>query len=352
MRAPVATILLLVLAGLLYAPMMGCFIDAPNSDAFGRGLAQAYGAILAGMLWLVLAALLIIAAVKGRMPLWARVGAVVLWPLSCIAVWMAADAHAAGDRSAIWVPVLLPPLIALYALWARLPALHVTFRAGLTSIVLGGAIAFLSLAPLVAAHRAALPDPARDARLAELAKAEEERMAKERQAAYDREEGQFASLGPDSPLEAYLIYLSSMAYGERALAGVRQVKNRQADAILLLRQGRLLDLRQLWQFDVAPTGRALPSLRCGACRRRRQSDEGTVGLSHDGHRARIAAAQPDMVDRQALRPRPVPRPAGKQPARRGRFLPCDPVRRYAGRASPGQVRSIVPLNIGTQRPPI
>jgi len=253
MRAPVATILLLVLAGLLYAPMMGCFIDAPNSDAFGRGLAQAYGAILAGMLWLVLAALLIIAAVKGRMPLWARVGAVVLWPLSCIAVWMAADAHAAGDRSAIWVPVLLPPLIALYALWARLPALHVTFRAGLTSIVLGGAIAFLSLAPLVAAHRAALPDPARDARLAELAKAEEERMAKERQAAYDREEGQFASLGPDSPLEAYLIYLSSMAYGERALAGVRQVKNRQADAILLLRQGRLLDLRQLWQFDVAPT---------------------------------------------------------------------------------------------------
>jgi hypothetical protein len=253
MRAPVATILLLVLAGLLYAPMMGCFIDAPNSDAFGRGLAQAYGAILAGMLWLVLAALLIIAAVKGRMPLWARVGAVVLWPLSCIAVWMAADAHAAGDRSAIWVPVLLPPLIALYALWARLPALHVTFRAGLTSIVLGGAIAFLSLAPLVAAHRAALPDPARDARLAELAKAEEERMAQERQAAYDREEGQFASLGPDSPLEAYLIYLSSMAYGERALAGVRQVKNRQADAILLLRQGRLLDLRQLWQFDVAPT---------------------------------------------------------------------------------------------------
>jgi hypothetical protein len=253
MRAPVATILLLVLAGLLYAPMMGCFIDAPNSDAFGRGLAQAYGAILAGMLWLVLAALLIIAAVKGRMPLWARVGAVVLWPLSCIAVWMAADAHAAGDRSAIWVPVLLPPLIALYALWARLPALHATFRAGLTSIVLGGAIAFLSLAPLVAATRAALPDPARDARLAELAKAEEERMAKERQAAYDREEGQFASLGPDSPLEAYLIYLSSMAYGERALAGVRQVKNRQADSILLLQQGRLLELRQLWQFDVAPT---------------------------------------------------------------------------------------------------
>ena len=78
-------------------------------------------------------------------------------------------------------------------------------------------------------------------------------MAKESQAAHDREEAQFASLGPDSALGSYLIYLSSMAYGERALAGIRQVKNKQADSILLLRQGRLLDLRQLWQFDVAPT---------------------------------------------------------------------------------------------------
>jgi hypothetical protein len=253
MRAPVGTIFLLVLAGLLYAPMMGCFIDAPNSDAFGRGLALAYGAILAGLLWLVLAALLIIAAVKGRMPLWGRIGAVVLWPLSAIAVWLAVDAHAAGDPAAIWVPALLPPLIALYALWARLPVLHAIFRADITSIVLGGAIAFLSLAPLVAATRAALPDPARDARLAELVKAQEERMTRESQAAHEREEGQFASLGPDSPLESYFVYLPSMAYGERALAGVRQVSNRQADAIRLLQQGRLLDLRQLWQFDVAPT---------------------------------------------------------------------------------------------------
>src|SRR5204862_5532360 len=155
MRPPVATILLLLLASVLYAPMLACFIDAPNGDAFGRSLALAYGAVLAGLLWLVLAALLIIAAVQGRMPIPARIGAVVLWPLSCVAVWMAADAHGDGDASAIWVPALLPPLIALYALWARLPALHATFRAGVTSIVLGGAIAFLILAPLVAPPRPA-----------------------------------------------------------------------------------------------------------------------------------------------------------------------------------------------------
>jgi hypothetical protein len=44
-----------------------------------------------------------------------------------------------------------------------------------------------------------------------------------------------------------------MAYGERALAGIRQVKNRQVDTTLLLQQGRIADLRELRHFDVAPT---------------------------------------------------------------------------------------------------
>jgi hypothetical protein len=252
-RAPVGSIILLVLAAVLYAAMMSCLVDAPNSDAFGRGLALAYGAILGTALWIILAVLLIIAAVNGRMPVWAILGLVVLVPLSCIVMWFAGDAYARGDSSAIWVAALLPPLFALYALWARLPALHTIFRAVPTSAVLGAAIAYLSVAPLVAMTRAALPDPVRDARLEEAGKAQEEQRAQEGQAARDREEAQFASLDPDSPLANYLIYLSSMAYGERALAGIRQVRNRQADAVLLLLQGRLADLRGLWGFDVAPT---------------------------------------------------------------------------------------------------
>jgi hypothetical protein len=252
-RAPVGSIVLLVVAAVLYAAMLSCLVDAPNSDAFGRGLALAYGAILGKALWIVLAVLLIVAAVRGRMPVWAILGLTVLVPLSCIVMWFAGDAYARGDASAIWVPALLPPLLALYALWARLPALHATFRALPTGAVLGAAIAYLTVAPLVAMTRAALPDPARDARLEAAGRAQEEQRAREQQAAHDREEAQFASLGPDSPLASYLIYLSSMAYGERALAGIRQVRNRQADAVLLLQQGRLADLRELWAFDVAPT---------------------------------------------------------------------------------------------------
>jgi hypothetical protein len=253
MRAPVGTILLLVLAAFLYAAMLACIADAANGDAFGRALASAYGALLGGALWLILAALLILAVARGRMPLWATIAMAVLWPLSAIAVWMANDAYARGDASAIWVAVALPPLFALYALWARLPALHTPFRAGVTSAVFGAFIAFFTLAPLVAATRAALPDPERDARLEAAGKAQEEQRAKEQQAQLDRQEAEFANLGPDTPLEDYLIYLSSMTYEERALAGIRQVKNRQADAMVLLQKDPLDRLRELWRFDIAPT---------------------------------------------------------------------------------------------------
>src|SRR5215216_3823767 len=228
MRMPVGTIALLSLAAVLYAAMMSCLADAPGGDAFGRGLALAYAAFIGAVLWIVLAALLVVAAVKGRMPVWAALALVVLLPLSCGAVWMASDAVGHGDASAFWVAALLPPLFALYALWARLPALHARLRAGVVSAVLGGAIVLLTAAPYVALTRAALPDPARD-------------------------EAEFARLGPDSALESYLIYLHTETYGARARAGIGQLKNRQADAIGLLQKGRLLDLWDLRELDLSPT---------------------------------------------------------------------------------------------------
>jgi hypothetical protein len=253
MRTPVGTIVLLSLAAVLYAAMMSCLADAPGGDAFGRGLALAYAAFIGAVLWLVLAALLIVAAMKGRMPVWAAVGLVVLLPLSCVAVWMAGDAVGRGDGSALLMPALLPPLYALYALWARLPALHTRLPAGVVSAVLGAAIVFLTAVPFVAMTRAALPDPARDARLAEAAKVQEEQQAREQQAARDRDEAEFARLGPDSPLESYLLYLHTETYGARARAGIRQLTNRQADAIAMLGKGRLLDLWDMRELDLQPT---------------------------------------------------------------------------------------------------
>ncbi len=261
MRVPVGTIVLLSLAAVLYAAMMSCLADAPGGDAFGRGLALAYAAFIGGLLWLVLAAVLIVAAVKGRMPVWAAIGLAVLVPLSCVAVWMAGDAVGRGDSSALLIPALLPPLFALYALWARLPALHGRLRAGVVSGVVGAAIVFLTATPFISATRAALPDPARDARLAELAKMQEEQQAKERQAARERDDAEFARLGPDSALESYLLYLHTETYGARARAGIRQLTNRQADAIAMLGKGRLLDLWDLRELARPSPARPARSAR-------------------------------------------------------------------------------------------
>ena len=46
MRAPVGTIVLLVLAALLYAAMLGCLAEAPNADAFGQAIVLLYAAFL------------------------------------------------------------------------------------------------------------------------------------------------------------------------------------------------------------------------------------------------------------------------------------------------------------------
>ena len=50
--APIGTILLLILAFLLYAAMMGNLSDISNTDAAGRGMATAFGAIFATLLML------------------------------------------------------------------------------------------------------------------------------------------------------------------------------------------------------------------------------------------------------------------------------------------------------------
>ena len=93
---PIGTAILLVLAVVLYAGMMGSLSDALNSDAMGRGLALAFGAILGTALVAVLAVLLLIAAINGSMSPWGKIGASTLLPLAMVAMWNAGDA---------WTPV-------------------------------------------------------------------------------------------------------------------------------------------------------------------------------------------------------------------------------------------------------
>ena len=117
---PFGTILLLGVVGVLYVAMLGSisFSTGRGDASFGEALASFF---LTVGLWIALAVLLIAAAMMGEMPRWAIFIAVFLVPLSGAATFAAIDMCSRHIRWAIVFPVLLPLLIATYALCCRIP---------------------------------------------------------------------------------------------------------------------------------------------------------------------------------------------------------------------------------------
>lgn len=250
---PIGTAILLALAVVLYAGMMGSLSDAPNSDAMGRGMALAFGAILCTALMAVLAVLMLIAAINGTMSTLGKIGAFILLPLAMVAMWSAGDAWGRGDRSAIWIPALLPPLFLLYALRARFPSLRQKVGEGVANAVLGGTILLLTATPLVRAAIPERPDPVAEAQAMAAEKQRQEAEERRQQEENARIDAQFAALNPNSSLRDYMEFLpGGDSHYQKALAGVRLVKSRQADAVALLQEGKIDRLADLWQFDIDP----------------------------------------------------------------------------------------------------
>ena len=250
---PYGAIALLVFAALLYVVLIANLSDSRSSDAAGRGMAMGFAAIAGILLWIVLAALFALAIFNGRMPAWAAATSVVLLPLSAVAAAVAVGLHSERGRWLIGVPYLLPPLLALYAMWARLPGLHGTLSPGMTSVVLVGAIVVLTAVPLALTVVEFMPNPARDAARAEQERVRLEQEKQREQAARENETARFARLGPDSSLRDYLDDLPPGApRHQEALAGARQVKSRNADVVALLKEGEIGALRDLWRLDIAP----------------------------------------------------------------------------------------------------
>lgn len=253
-KPPIGTFVLLAVAGVLYFGMMGSLSGLNDTDAMGRGLALGFGAIFGVALWLVLAVLLLVAAINGRMPSAGKIGAALLLPLSAIAASVAIDLY--GNRAdwAFAVPLLLPPLIMAYALWARMPSLQAKLQPPPTTVIVGGLVTMLTLTPLFVSLVALVPNPARDARQAALERAREEKLRQEEQIALQREAEVFARLGPDSQLRDYLQYMpGGDSRSHEALDGARLVKSRQNDAVELLKAGRLAALTDLFRFDLKVT---------------------------------------------------------------------------------------------------
>ncbi|MBS0549432.1 MAG: hypothetical protein JSR24_16880 [Proteobacteria bacterium] len=250
-RHPFGTMLLLVLAGFLYLATMMSLSDALYTDAAYHGMALGLAEIFGSAMMLLLAILLVVAAVKGEMSATGKVGAYLLVPLATAAMWVAVDLYGHRVGWAIAVPLLLPLLVAAYALRARLPSLRAWMSARTADLALGGAILLLSVVPLV---WTALPRSAAAAHVAAHEQARLDREAAEMRVEEARDADTFAKLGPDSSLRDYLQYLpGGDSRSQEALAGARRVKSRQADAVALLKAGRLPSLTLLFKLDLQPT---------------------------------------------------------------------------------------------------
>jgi hypothetical protein len=143
---PIDAVIVLAVACFLYIEVMAN-ASAPlggGDSAMGQAIENFFFLVF---LWIVLAILLLIGGLRGQMPRFAAILALFLHPLSGVAAFVAIDMYSRHIAWSIIVPALLPPLIALYAIWARLPALHVMLRPGFTSAVIWGAILVLTLVP-------------------------------------------------------------------------------------------------------------------------------------------------------------------------------------------------------------
>jgi len=118
---PFGTILLLAVTCGFYVAMLGSisFSTGVGDASFGQALASLFFTMGC---WIALAVLLIAAGLMGEMPRWVRFVAVFLLPLAGIATFTAIDMCSRHIKWAIVFPIVLPLLVAVYAVWARFPA--------------------------------------------------------------------------------------------------------------------------------------------------------------------------------------------------------------------------------------
>ena len=102
-------------------------------------------------MWIALAVLLIAAGVMGELPRWVAFAAVFLLPLAAVATFTAIDMCSRHIKWAIVFPIVLPLLVAIYAVWVRFPAFRAAIPAEPMSAAIWALVLVLSGAALLTA---------------------------------------------------------------------------------------------------------------------------------------------------------------------------------------------------------
>jgi hypothetical protein len=146
---PYGTLALLAAAGALYVAMLAnTSFSSGGPGAMSDALASLFFTIA---LFVALAVLLAAGGIMGAMPRWSAIAAVFLVPLSGVATFVAIDMCSRHIKWAIVFPIVLPLVIALYALWARMPRLRAAIDIRQMSVAAWSAVFVLSVAALLAA---------------------------------------------------------------------------------------------------------------------------------------------------------------------------------------------------------
>jgi len=214
-------------------------------------MAEAFAIFFGIGLWMALVVLLLIGGVKGEMPVWSAVVAALLLPISGFAAVVAVGLLDRGASARyILVPGLIAPLIAGYAIWARLPGLHRIMPSLPTSLAVWAAIALLTAAPLPrfmadeAVKNAAIQREQAEAAAAAAKAQERHRQWVER----------FRNLTASSPLWDWAAFFGKDSeFDEKAIAGANKLPHLQADAEEALRRGMGFPLVEYQRLNVAAT---------------------------------------------------------------------------------------------------
>lgn len=244
----------LIAALLLYLLSLSGMASRGQSDPAGNALQAAFDVAVEFLLWLPLTAFVALRARRHGTLL--AVGVVLCLAGMVLSIW----ALGLLDQGR-WVrlaPTALPPLVMLYGLWAPFGARWPPLWRKLVLAAFIGLGAAASVSVLVAQQRwdAAAPE-----RAAAYEKTQADYRRQEAEAAAQRE-AEFRALGPGSRLEQFFTWLHS-DHEEEALAMIRALPSRQADAVRLLDDGdtELFEFRRMPEFGLTATSELCQSYR-------------------------------------------------------------------------------------------